>query len=162
MSIEENKKNIQIIRRANEAYNTGDTSKVHEFISPEYFNHESQSDPQRATLRGPEEFINTLITLRNAFPDLYYKEHDIISSGDKVVTALTVSGKHTGSLFGMPPTGKSFSYEAIHIFRIGTDDKIVEHRAVRDDLSFMLKLGLVSPSSNEYEQFFQAWKDYKN
>jgi hypothetical protein len=35
--------NIKTVRRAIEAFNTGDTNNVHEFISPEYVNRESQS-----------------------------------------------------------------------------------------------------------------------
>jgi ketosteroid isomerase-like protein len=39
MSIEEN---IPLVRRAFEAFNTGDTSKVPEYISDDYINVESQ------------------------------------------------------------------------------------------------------------------------
>jgi hypothetical protein len=35
--------NIKTVRRAIEAFNTGDTNSVHKFISPEYINRESQS-----------------------------------------------------------------------------------------------------------------------
>ena len=52
--------NIMVVRQALEALNTGNVSKAHEFISPQYFNHESQIDPVRAQLRGPEEFIDTI------------------------------------------------------------------------------------------------------
>jgi hypothetical protein len=45
------------------------------------------------------------------------------------------------------------SYEAVHIHTIGDDGKIVEHRAIRDDLKFMYQLGLVKPVSSEYEPF---------
>lgn len=82
MSIEVNKKNIQIVRRANEAYNNGDTSKVNEFIGQEYFNHESQSDPQRASLRGSEEFINTLSNLR--MPSLIFTMKKMTSFRQKI------------------------------------------------------------------------------
>ncbi|HEX2067479.1 MAG TPA: hypothetical protein VHF08_02140, partial [Nitrososphaeraceae archaeon] len=51
---------IRVVRKALEALNTGDVSRVHEFISPKYFNHESQVDPVRSKLRGPEEFIDTV------------------------------------------------------------------------------------------------------
>jgi hypothetical protein len=34
--------NIRVVRQAFEALNSGDVSRVHEFISSEYFNHESQ------------------------------------------------------------------------------------------------------------------------
>ncbi|HZB18046.1 MAG TPA: hypothetical protein VE445_12845, partial [Nitrososphaeraceae archaeon] len=61
---EEEAKNIRTVNQLREALNTGDVSRVHEFISPEYFNHESQVDPVRSKLRGPEEFIDTVKNLR--------------------------------------------------------------------------------------------------
>jgi len=64
---------IRIVIQALEALNTGNVSKVHEFISPQYFNHESQMDPVRSKLRGPQEFIDTVKNLRSAFADLHYK-----------------------------------------------------------------------------------------
>jgi hypothetical protein len=52
--------NIKLARQVIEAFNTGDVSNVSQFISPQYFNHESQVDPVRGQLRGPEEFIDLL------------------------------------------------------------------------------------------------------
>ncbi|MDQ4022272.1 MAG: SgcJ/EcaC family oxidoreductase [Thermoproteota archaeon] len=157
----EGENNINTIGRVLEALNTGDVSKVHEFISPEYFNHESQVDPVRSKLRGPEEFIDTVKNLRSAFSDLHYEEQETIASGDKVISILNVTGKHVGNFFGIaPPTGRDISYQAIHIHRIGNDRKIVEHRAIRDDLTFMMQLGIVGPSSTQYEPLFQDWKDF--
>ncbi len=43
---------------------------------------------------------------------------------------------------GIAPTGKRFSVEHIHIFRI-TDGKLSEHWAVRDDLGMTRQLGVV-------------------
>jgi hypothetical protein len=57
---------IRVVRNVFEALNSGDVSRVHEFISPQYFNHESQMDPVRSKLRGPEEFIDTVQNLRSA------------------------------------------------------------------------------------------------
>jgi uncharacterized protein (TIGR02246 family) len=153
--------NIRIVKQALETLNTGDLSRIHEFISPQYFNHESQVDPVRSKLRGPEEFMDTVKNLRNAFPDLHYEEQETAVSGDKVISVLTVTGKHMGNFFVIPPTGREISYRAVHIHRIGNDGKIVEHKAIRDDLTFMMQLGLVGPSSKEYEPLFQAWKGLK-
>src|SRR5918999_4503177 len=154
--------NIRVVREALEALNFGDISRVHEFISPQYFNHESQVDPVRSKLRGPEEFIDTVKNLRNAFADLHYEEQETIASGDKVIQILTITGKHVGNFFVIArPTGNNISYQGVHIYRIGEDGKIVEHRAIRDDLTFMMQLGLVGPSSKEYEPLFQAWKGLK-
>ena len=173
------KENMRIVRLANQAFNTGDLSKVHDFISPDYVNRVSQGFAKvvegisslpnefrdiikyRLSLKGPEEFMDTVKSLRNAFSDLHYTEQEIIASRERVITLVNVSGKHVGNFFGIPPTGRNFNYEAMHMFRI-LDNKIVEHRAIRDDLSFMMQLDLVRPTSQEYEHLFQAWKGYKD
>jgi predicted ester cyclase len=67
---------------------------------------------------------------------------------------LTVTGKHTGKFFAIPHRGREVSYQAVHIHTIGYDGKIVEHRAICDDLSLMMQLGIIGPSSKEYEQLF--------
>ena len=157
MSIQEN---IKVVRRAIEAFNTGDTSKIHEFISADYINRESQSakESYRSKLIGSEEFVDTIKNLRSAFPDLHYEEHEIISQGNKVIFVGNVTGTHKGNFFFIPPTGNKISYEAVHIHTIGDDGKIVEHRAIRDDLKFMMQLGLVKPIFSEYEAYFKGWK----
>jgi predicted ester cyclase len=154
--------NTKLARQVIEAFNTGDVGNVSQVISPQYFNHESQVDPVRSKLRGPEEFIDTVKNLRSAFADLHYEEQETIASGDKVISILNVTGKHVGNFFGIaPPTGHNISYQVVHIHRIGNDGKVVEHKAIRDDLTFMMQLGIVGPASPEYEQLFQAWKGFK-
>ena len=156
MSTEEN---INLVRRVFEAFNTGDTNKVHEFISDDYIDRELQGvkDSYGSKLKGPEEFIDVIKNLRSAFPDLHYEEHDIISQGNKVVFVGYVTGTHKGNLFFIPPTGKKVSYDAVHIHTIGDDGKIVEHKAIRDDLEFMMQLGIIRPAS-EFEPYIKGWK----
>ncbi|MGH9976619.1 MAG: SgcJ/EcaC family oxidoreductase, partial [Nitrososphaeraceae archaeon] len=154
--------NIRIVRQALEALNSGDTSRIHEYISPDYFNHESQVDPIRSKMRGPEEFIDTVKNLRTAFPDLIYEELETFASNDKVISTLFVTGEHLGNLFVIPPTGRKIAYQAVHIHRIGNDGKIVEHRAIRDDLTLMMQLGLVGLTSAQYEPLYKAWKGLKS
>lgn len=149
--------NIRTVRQALEISNTGDTSRVHEVISPQYFNHESQVDPVRSKLRGPEEFIDTVRALRSAIANLHYEEQEVFAGRDKVAVVARVTGKHTGNFFVIPPSGNRISYQAVHIFKIGDDGKITEHKAVRDDLSLMVQLGVVGPKA-QYEPLFQAWK----
>jgi steroid delta-isomerase-like uncharacterized protein len=152
--------NINIVRQVFEAFNTGDVSKVNEFISSQYFNHESQMDPVRCNLRGPEEFIDTIKNLRNAFGNLHYEEQETIATSDKVVSIVNVTGKHTGNFFVIPPSGNNINYRAVHIHRI-VDGKIVEHKAIRDDLSLMVQLEVVGPKSDQYEPLFHTRKAWK-
>jgi steroid delta-isomerase-like uncharacterized protein len=150
MSVEEN---IKLVRRAIDAFNTGDTSRVHEFISDDYIDRDSYL----SKLKGSEGFIDIIKNLRDAFPDLHYEEHDIISQDDKVVFVGNVTGTHKGKLFFIPPTGNKISYDAVHIYTIGKDRKMVEHKAVRDDLKFMMQLEVVKPAS-EFEPYIKGWK----
>ena len=151
--------NIRLVKYAIDALNTGETSRVSEFISPIYFNHESQMDPVRSKMRGPQEFIDTVVNLRNAISDIHYELLESVASNEKVVSIVSVRGKHTGSFFGfIPPSGNKISYQAVHIFTIGDDGKITEHKAIRDDLALMYQLGVVKGTSLEYENFLKEWK----
>jgi predicted ester cyclase len=147
---------IKAARQIIDAFNTGNVSNVTDFISERYFNVESQIDPVRGQLRGPTEFIDTVENNRIAFPDLRHKEEAIIAQDDIVVSVINVTGTHTGNFFILPPTGNKISYDAVHIYRIGEDGKIVEHKAIRDDLTFLAQLGVIEPSSPEYVPFFQV------
>ena len=149
-------KNIELAQQVIEAFNTGDVSNVSQYISPQYFNHESQVDPVRGQLRGPEEFMDTVKNLRIAFPDLRHEEQTVITQDDMVVSVINVTGTNTGNFFILPPTGNKINYEAVHIYRIGEDGKIAEHKAIRDDLTFLAQLGVVGPLSPQYQPFFQA------
>ena len=151
--------NIRLVKYAIDALNTGETSRVSEFISPIYFNHESQMDPVRSKMRGPQEFIDTVVNLRKAISDIHYELLESVASNEKVVSIVSVKGKHTGSFFGfIPPSGNKISYQAVHIFTIGDDGKITEHKAIRDDLALMYQLGVVKGTSLEYENFLKEWK----
>jgi predicted ester cyclase len=151
--------NIQLVKDAINALNTGDTTKVSEFISPTYFNHESQMDPVRSKMRGPQEFIDTVINIRKAFSDLHYELLESVASNEKVVSIVSVMGKHTGSFFSfIPPSGNKICYRAVHVFTIGDDGKISEHKAIRDDLALMYQLGVVKATTPQYENFLKGWK----
>ena len=76
----------------------------------------------------------------------------------KVVSIVSVMLKHTGSFFGfIPLSGNKISYRAVHVFTIGCDRKISEHKAIRDDLALMYQL-VVKASTPEYENFLEGWK----
>ena len=119
-------------------------------------------DPVRSKMRGPQEFIDTVVNIRKAFSDLQYELIDSVASNERVISVVSVRGKHTGSLFGfIPPTGNKISYQAVHIFTI-EDGKIAGHKAIRDDLALMYQLGIVVTSSLQYENFLKEWKGVKS
>ena len=78
--------------------------------------------------------------LDEAFSDQHWEIHDVVADGDMVALRCTHSGVHTGELFGLPATGRPFSYNQMHMIRT-ENGKAVEHWAVRDDASLMRQLG---------------------
>src|SRR5688500_15394437 len=108
--------NIQLVRNVIDALNTGDTTRVSEFIGSNYFNHESQMDPVRSKMRGPQEFIDTVVNIRKAFSDLNYELLDSVASNERVISIVSVNCKHTGtSREFIPPTVTTISHHAVHL-----------------------------------------------
>jgi predicted ester cyclase len=67
----------------------------------------------------------------------------VIAEGDRVVARNTVTGTHLGEYMGIPPTGKSVTYDEIFIARF-VDGRIAETRGVVDVLSQMKQLGALA------------------
>jgi predicted ester cyclase len=79
--------------------------------------------------------------LLRAFPDLQVTVEDLIEEGDKLVYRNTVTGTHLGEYMGLPPTGRSITYDEIFICRFA-NGRIAEVWGVVDVFSQMKQLGL--------------------
>ncbi len=76
------------------------------------------------------------------FSDRQFTVKEIFADGDKLVKYWEFKGKHTGSFFGIPATGKSISVLGCTIAKM-KDGKIVEEQDFMDNLDFMKQLGLM-------------------
>jgi predicted ester cyclase len=65
--------------------------------------------------------------------------HDLIAEGDRVAARLTTSARHTGPFMGVEPTGRRYSIDEIHIFRL-RNGQLVEHWHAFDTGSLMKQL----------------------
>jgi steroid delta-isomerase-like uncharacterized protein len=81
--------------------------------------------------------------LREAFPDFRAEIHWQTVEGDVVTTFKTYHGTHRGPLFGVPPTGRTVSFETVDAMRV-RNGQIVEHWGVANLLSLLEQLGAVS------------------
>jgi len=140
MSVAQETSNKATIRRLHGAIKGGVeliSQTIDEIVQPEVLFHAPM--PTGAT--GVQALKQVWPVLLHAFPDLYVTVEDLIEEGDKVVCRNTVSGTHQGEYMGLPPTGKSVTYNEIFIFRF-VSGQVAEIWGVVDVLSQMKQLGL--------------------
>jgi predicted ester cyclase len=118
----ENPKSV-VLRFNREVIEEGNRASFDALMAPGFVN---WSVPD-ASLRGAENMWNTFnAVLRPALDGLRVDIHDQLLDGDKVTTRKTISGKHTGPLFGIEPTGRQLSIDVIDIVRV-RDGQYIEH-----------------------------------
>ena len=135
MSAEENK---NLIRRYQEAYNSGKLDELDQLLAPNLVSHNHMPGAPTG-LAGAKAVHQGLLA---AFPDSRTTIDDLVAEGDRVVMRGTLTGTNTGSFMGAPPTGKSFKVTIMSVFRIASG-KIVEHWGVVDGTGVMQQLGLM-------------------
>ena len=138
-----NAANEAIARKGFEAFNTGDLSLVDEISAPDAVGHDP-ANPE--DMVGPDAQKALIEMYSGAFPDLAFMIEDVISDGDFVVTRWTSRGTNTGSLAGMPATGKSTTSSGITIDKI-VDGKVVETWTQWDNMGLMQQLGVGAPTA---------------
>jgi steroid delta-isomerase-like uncharacterized protein len=142
MSTAQQTGNKETIRRFVDAVNTGDAALVAETIDEVIDPDAAIRTPLPLEARGAELAKEVWAMLLRGYPDLHITIEDLIEEGDKVVFRNTVTGTHGGEHMGLPPTGKSVTYNEIFIARFA-DGRIVETWGVVDVLSQMKQLGVI-------------------
>lgn len=114
----------QVVTRFNlEVIQGGNRKSFDALMSPDFIN---WSAPD-STLRGAETMWKTFDTvLRPALSDMKVDILDQLCEGDKVTTRKTITGRHTGALMGIEPTGRTVSIDVIDIVRV-RDGQYLEH-----------------------------------
>lgn len=81
-----------------------------------------------------------IIVFEEGLPDYEVHEEDLVAEGDRVALRGYVLGRHTGTLFGVPATGRQVRVPLIIIYQIA-DGKIVDHWMQADSLGLMQQIG---------------------
>jgi steroid delta-isomerase-like uncharacterized protein len=127
------------LRRFYELVNAGDIEGCGALLADDLVEHEELPGIP-PTKDGVLQFFSMNIV---AFPDLRMDPEDVLSSGDKVVARVRVTGTQQGEFMGMPATGRSIDVQAIDIVRFGDDGLAHEHWGVFDVMAMMQQLGVV-------------------
>jgi steroid delta-isomerase-like uncharacterized protein len=122
-----------------EVWNKGNFRTLEEIIDPSYINHNpSTPDPQP----GPAGLKPIILAMRQGVPDLTYTIEETIITPERIVARVLVRGTHSGTLFGIPASGKKFEIRQVNVEYI-KNGKIVEHWRVTEELQWMRQLGVI-------------------
>lgn len=139
MSIEQNKATAR--RWFTDIITEGKLAVADEIFSGNHVVHDPHAPPG-GWANGPESLKRIAGPFRAGFPDLKVTIEDQIAEGDKVVTRWSASGTNTGSLQGMPATGKTVRVTGANVARL-SEGKIVESWFNFDMLTLLRQLGVV-------------------
>jgi steroid delta-isomerase-like uncharacterized protein len=126
-----------VMKRFVEFINTADAQLARQVIASDaVFSAPTHAEP----LGGPAGYLELLAILRNGFPDIHWTMEETITEGDRVAARFTMRGTHRGDFFGIPPTGKQISVQALNFYHLA-DGQIVKEQGQPDLLGIMQQIG---------------------
>jgi steroid delta-isomerase-like uncharacterized protein len=78
--------------------------------------------------------------LRAGVPDATISAQDLFADGDRVAVRFTLTGTHSGELFGVPAAGAPIEAEGITILRF-SGGQCIERWNRLDDVTFLTQIG---------------------
>jgi steroid delta-isomerase-like uncharacterized protein len=136
---------ITVRRFIEEVINDGDYPVLDEVIHPNYV----YRSPDQV-LQGPQALRDLLTAYRSAFPDLHIAIDELVSTGNKTVISITLTGTHQGDLMGIGATGRQVKVSGMILSRF-ENGKIAEEWELLDQLTLYRQLGMVSIHPNNEE-----------
>ncbi len=131
--------NKRVARRfIEEVLNTGDVSRLAEFVSPDF--RESADPSGRAA--GVEGMREHVLGVRRVYQDLHLTVEQQLAEGEWVATRITARGVHKGEWLGIRPTGKPVEFTGVNLDRI-VAGRIVEHGGAANMFEGLLALGAI-------------------
>lgn len=132
MTVEENKGLVREF--VEEVFERGNREAVDRLVADDFVPHTWPGANDREGLKA------AMSRVAQGLADASFRIDDLIGEGDRVVARLTASATQVGEFMGMPPSGKRYTIEEIHIFRV-RDGRIVEHWHQFDQMGMMRQLG---------------------
>ena len=124
---------LDMVERYYEALNARDDALFQDLVDEEWFVH--GESPSRPT-RDVEGYLAEIDVYKEGIPDIQFAI-DSLHFADDVVTVIgTLTGTHTGEMFGYPATGREVEFSAIAVHRID-DGGIVESWQMPDRLTLV-------------------------
>jgi predicted ester cyclase len=135
MSTESNK---SVLRNVFQIMMAGNSADVEKYFTSDWVNH----DPSVPPMQGYEGARQLIQLWNSGFSNLKVQIEEMVSEGDLVAGRFRITGTHTGSLMGVPPSGKNINMVATGIFRV-VDNKLKDNWVNIDALGLLQQIGAV-------------------
>lgn len=113
--------NTQIVRTfTEEAWGKGKLEVVDQLVAAD------APPPHDSTVGGPAGYKQEIMHIRNGISEYRTVVDACFGVGNLVAIRWTTTGKHTGTLFGFPATGRELRIPGVDIFEL-VNGKIVRH-----------------------------------
>lgn len=135
--------NIDICNGLLDAINTRNYSILNKIMDRDFKDHHPGIGEKVSNLNSYKEALESIHKSLNMKASVDFK----IAKDDKVITHVTLSGKHIGKFMGIEPTQKEVVWKTIEIYRI-ENGRIVERWALDDLFGLLSQLGSNYRNSN--------------
>jgi len=135
-------RNVEIMRRAHEAFNHRDF-EINLSVMAETATYREHA--RGITMEGREQFRQFLEAWSTAFTDGTITNAKYIDAGDTVVAQFTFEGINDGPYAGLPPTGQRVSCSICEIARFDPNGMAISVNLYYDQYTILMQLGHMKP-----------------
>ncbi|MEM7719018.1 MAG: ester cyclase [Pseudomonadota bacterium] len=125
-----------MIERYYDAIGAQDMTALETILSDRWVSH-GLSDPDGD--QDVDDFLSVVETIRAGLSDVEFIVDEIHVAGDIVTVIGTIIGQHTGTIYGLPATGRQINFGAIAVHRI-EDGTITESWQMSDRVGLIQQL----------------------
>jgi predicted ester cyclase len=130
--------NIGVIERFYyEIWNQGRKEVAEEILVPD-LRFRGSTGPSKT---GISQFLEYVDLIRGALSHYECIINEVVSEGHSSFAAMTFTGRHTGRFFGVAPTNKTVSWNAVALFKF-RDGKVADLWVLGDVDNLKQQLGL--------------------
>lgn len=127
------------------AWDRGDLEPLEALLAPGYRRRGGAGDSDGI---GREDYKDSIVSARAAFPDLATAIDDILVEGDRAAIRWHTRGTHLGSFLGVPPTKRPVEVHGATFARF-EEDQVVEEIVTWDPRALLAGLGIITVGQDQ-------------
>ena len=127
---------LDMVERYYEAVGAGDEEKLGTILSDRWVAHGTSS---LGGVQDVDGFLAEVQSITEGLTDSKFEVDDVYVIDDIITVLGTVTGRHTGEIYGLPASGRDVSFGGIAVHRV-SDGKIVESWQMADRLSLVQQI----------------------